>query len=205
MDNTKSKGKRASVIPSKDNNTSESSDDASVHSPVVLFGGLHGMWEDHLCLWFQCPPKLKAILLLNLTDGRATPVPMDCFRMCADLWTPDLRDCILEGRGRIDDSIIFEVANLCPDLSSLDVSNITNITDASIVKIAETCKQLQSLNVRGTGGKITDVGIQAVAASCHALTSLNVSGTLGKITDVGIQAVTVEFGRNGMPLPFFSI
>ena len=75
------------------------------------------LFEDYPCLWFLIPAKLKALLVLHLAEGSAPPVPMDCLRICTDLWTPDLRKCILEGRGHIDDSVLFEVAHLYPDLS----------------------------------------------------------------------------------------
>jgi len=80
--------------------------------------------EDLLCLWYEAPARLRALFVLTLTEGSASPVPMDCLRICSDLWTPELRDCILRGRGRIDDTVILEVVQLCPDLSSLDVCDV---------------------------------------------------------------------------------
>jgi len=153
---------------------------APVETPMV---------EDHLCLWFLDPVLLKALLVLNFTEGSATPVPMDCLRICTDLWTPDLWECILIGREHIDDSVVFEVAQLCPDLSSLDVSN-SIVTDTALKAVAVACPLLSSLNVGGTN-KITDEGIMAIAASCHMLASLDVSGT-GKVSDEGIEAIAAS-------------
>ena len=96
------------------------------------------MVEEHLCLWFLCPGQLKGLLVLTLAEGTATPVPMDCLHVCSDLWTPDLRDCVLRGRGRIDASIVLEVAWLCPDLSSLDIHE-SKVTDRTLMKVAPAC------------------------------------------------------------------
>lgn len=123
-----------------------------IHPPVQT-----SMFEEHLCLWFLHPAQLKALFVLDLTEGSATPVPMDCLRTCTDLWTPDLRECILRGRGHIDDNIVWEVTQLCPDLLSLDVNKSHNVTDAGLIHL-KGLRQLTSLNLYGWD-KVTDAGL----------------------------------------------
>jgi len=149
------------------------------------------MYEEHLCLWFLCPAHLKALLVLKLTEGSAAPVPMDCLRTCTDLWTPDLRDCIHRGRGNLDDRVVMEAVWLCPDLSSLDVSD-SSVTDTALKAIASACRLLIALNVRSTRGGITDEGIKVIAASCPGLSSLDVRDTCGQITDEGLKAIAAS-------------
>ena len=176
------------------------------------------MYEDQLCLWFLKPAQLKALLVLDLTDGpRVIPIPMDCLRICTDLWTPDLGTCIYRGRGGfVTDRIISqEVIPLCPGLTSLDLYN-SGVEDESIKKIGYACLKLTSVNLGST--RVTDHGISAIARNCPlltsldvshtcfigdyaievvadhcpALTSLNVSCTRGEITDKSIKAIVAS-------------
>ena len=82
----------------------------------------------------------------------------------------------------------MEAAWLCPDLSSLDVSD-SSVTDRALMAIASACRLLIALNVQDTRGRITDEGIKAIAASCPGLISLDVRYTGGKITDESLKAI----------------
>ena len=115
------------------------------------------MFEDQLSLWFRRPDLLRALFMLNITEGSATPVPMECLRACSDLWTPTLKDCILESRGRIDNNVVSELTQLCRDISSLDLSQSNDLTDAGLAHLRE-LQQLTSLDLFGCN-KITDDGL----------------------------------------------
>jgi len=64
--------------------------------------------QDQLNLWFHKPSHLQAMWVLALTEGTATPLPMDCLRATMDLWNPNLDKYIQENRAEITDSWIIK-------------------------------------------------------------------------------------------------
>ena len=86
----------------------------------------------------------------------------------------------------VDDTELMTIANGCPQLQSLNISDCHKsqgfyirgcykITDAGIRAVARGCPQLQSLDIRECHN-ITDAGIRALATGCPQLQSLNTSG-----------------------------
>jgi len=110
------------------------------------------LFPDQLSLWFRKPSYLRAMWLLALTGGTATPLPMDCLRPTMDLWTPDLDEYIKENLAEITDSWMIRITQICPSLTSLNLKDCLGISDAGIEALAEACLSLVSLSV-GVDGK----------------------------------------------------
>ena len=102
---------------------------------------------------------------------------------------PQLQSLNISECGNITDAGIIALANGLPQLQFLNISGCYNITDAGIIALAKGLPQLQSLNIsRCSGGNITDAGIRALASGLPQLQFLNIFGC-DNITDEGIRAV----------------
>jgi len=147
---------------------------------------------DQLNLWLHKPSHLRTQWLLALTEGTATPLPMDCLRLTMDLWIPDLDEYIEENRAEITDSWTTRITTMCPSLTSINLTDCLGVSDAGIEALAAACPSLVSLSLRINRkiGMVTDIGIKAIAASCPLLTTLDAGGT--EVTDKGIKAIAAS-------------
>jgi hypothetical protein len=100
-------------------------------------------------------------------------VGMGSFGSLYWLITLDLGN-IYSGNLNVRDISIIRVAEECPNLIRLDLTECRQITDLSILKIAERCPKLQSLSLMGCFD-VTDTSIIAVAEGCPNLSDLDLS------------------------------
>jgi len=106
----------------------------------------HSLYQDQLCLWYQSPAQLKSLLLLHLSSPEASPVPMDCLRAATDLWTPDLKECLVSCHGKFNYTLLLKAVQLCPSLNSLDLSGC-GFNDRYLIALIEACHQITDLKV----------------------------------------------------------
>ena len=73
------------------------------------------------------------------------------------------------------DAMLVVVAEMCPNLMSLDLPSCSNLTDAAVVAVAGGCPNLTSLELANCSN-LTDAAVVAVAGGCPNLTSLTLRG-----------------------------
>ena len=64
---------------------------------------------------------------------------------------------------------VIRLAEHCPGLTDVDLSDCRNITDAAVIRLAEQCPGLTDVNLNRCGN-ITDAAMEQLAAKCPALT-----------------------------------
>ncbi|KNC46467.1 uncharacterized protein AMSG_12461 [Thecamonas trahens ATCC 50062] len=79
------------------------------------------------------------------------------------------------------------VAEMCPNLTTLDLFSCSNITDAAVVAVAGGCPNLTTLNLFSCSN-ITDAAVVAVAGGCPNLTTLYLE-YCSNITDAAVVAL----------------
>ena len=88
----------------------------------------------------------------------------------------------------ITDIGILAIANSCPLLSNIELSECKKITDIGISAIAHGCPLLSSINLEDCD-EITDIGISSLVMHCRFLSMIDVEGCLhisrGFIIDLG--------------------
>ena len=90
----------------------------------------------------------------------------------------------LGGQARINNDAVMAVADACPDLVSLDLSECTLVDDKAMALLVKHCPKLKHIAVAGTS--VTDDGIARLAASLP-LESLNMSHC--RVTDAAVVAL----------------
>jgi hypothetical protein len=75
----------------------------------------------------------------------------------------------------ISDIGLIQIAESCPNMEYLDISDCEFITDISVVKIAESCEIIKSFNLAGCYN-ITDACIIKIAEKCSNLRHFDISG-----------------------------
>ena len=85
------------------------------------------------------------------------------------------------------DAMLMVVAEMCPNLTSLNVWYCRNLTDVAVVAVAGSCPNLTSLNLSYCSN-LTDAAVVAVAGGCPNLTSLSLNRCTN-LTDTAVVAV----------------
>jgi len=67
---------------------------------------------------------------------------------------------------------VIELAENCPALHNLCISNCVHLTDMALLSLANNCKELVTLECAGVS-QFTDAGFQALAKSCHDLSRMD--------------------------------
>ncbi|KNC55706.1 uncharacterized protein AMSG_12420 [Thecamonas trahens ATCC 50062] len=100
---------------------------------------------------------------------------------------PNLTSLDLNGCFNITDAAVVALAGGCPNLTSLRLYNCSNITDAAVVALAGGCPNLTSLGLRNCSN-ITDAAVVALTGGCPNLTSLYLNNC-SNITDAAVVAL----------------
>ena len=102
-----------------------------------------------------------------------------------------LRELDLSGSGDLTDAdlvaVADAVADMLPQLSSLNLRSCKQITDAGVIALSQGCPQLSTLDLSNCK-QITDAGVIALSQGCRQLSSLKLWGCK-QITDAGVSAV----------------
>ena len=89
--------------------------------------------------------------------------------------------------GFANDAVIG-VSNVCPNLTSIDLSHCEYLSDTGVSAIAQGCPHLTTINFARCH-RISDVGVLAIAQGCPHLTSINLSNC-HRISDIVVKAIT---------------
>jgi hypothetical protein len=134
-----------------------------VRSESFILQGDENRDFSHLISWLNTRSiKIRHLRCTGVTDDLADQISNFgstlqwlSFQDQDDKW--DLRKNLA-----ITDIGLCKVAEGCPKLNTIDLSNCKKITDVSVIKMVELCPNLQSLNLTRCPG-VTDISILKIA------------------------------------------
>ena len=87
---------------------------------------------------------------------------------------------------KLSDSQIRRLLDICPDVTSLDVSGVLSVQDETVKYALQQCPQLHELNLTNCR-KLTDETLKHIHASSNKLTVLKIGGAFN-MTSAGVTA-----------------
>jgi hypothetical protein len=114
----------------------------------------------------ECCPDMEVFDLYLCR--RITDIGMVGIAECSNIHLLEMRIT------KITDISAFKIAEFCPNIEILSITDSDDITDASIMRIAELCSNLKELDIHCSG--ITDASVIKIAECCPYLTLLYISG-----------------------------
>ena len=98
--------------------------------------------------------------------------------------THELSELLLTGCGEVSGGGILAIAEGCPRLEKLHISN-TQATDDAVVEVAKKCPELRELHAMGCCG-VGNASLVALGEHCEHLSLVDVRGS-GYVTEEVVQ------------------
>ena len=97
--------------------------------------------------------------------------------------------CAYPGRPNRDlnDDTVFQIASLCPSLTTLDLSGCERVTDDALAYLGSQAPRLQTLRLWGCR-RVGDEGIASLAGNCTRLSTL-LAADMVLLSDVAVEAI----------------
>ena len=133
--------------------------------------------------------------LINTTSQLLIDYISDAGRMTDDVFPADAfateRTSLSLKNSKISAKYLLEVLKRCPKLKHLDISGCFLIDDDVVSNILDLCPQIQSFCIRNCR-KITDHALVQISLKAAHLTALNIGGNIN-VSDKGLQRFVREY------------